>query len=161
MGTLELEGTTKRIEAIVTDEPGLRATDLARRVGVHPSTADYHLHKLARHGRVIRERVGRQVRHYPQGTGWCPRSREIHASLTDTGRLALRVALEKGAVSRRALTGSGASRAAARWAIEVLERAQVLERVAWGVYVLVEEVVPCARAALEAVPCRGCNPGLG
>lgn len=160
MRTLELEGTTARIETIVADEPGLRATDLARRVGIHPSTADYHLHKLARDGRVTRQRAGRQIRHYPNGRGWCPRGREIHARLTDTAQHALQVALDKGAVSRRALTRAGASRSAARWAIEVLEDAQVLDRVAWGVYVLVEGVEACARAALRERPCRGCNPGL-
>ncbi len=160
MRTLELEGTTARIESMVADEPGLRASDLARRAGIHPSTADYHLHKLARGGRITRERAGRQIRHYPNGTGWCPQARAIHARLTDTGRHALQVALDKGAVSRRALTAAGASRSAARWAIEVLEEADVLDRVAWGVYVLVDGLTSCARAALRERPCRGCNPGL-
>lgn len=160
MGTLTLEGTTARILETVERRPGLRVTDLAQRVGVHPSTADYHLHKLVKKGQIARERVGRQVHHYPVGTGWCPRARRIHACTTETARRALQIAVTKGVISRRALTTGGASRSAARWAIKVLEEAGALEKMAWGVYVLVDGIEACARAALHGRPCQGCNPAL-
>lgn len=138
-------------------EPGLRPTDVARTYGVHPSTAEYHLRVLERRGQVARVEVGRQLHHYPAGQGWCRRARAIHARLTRAARALLWIALDRAVFPRKAIVDAGHSASAVRWAIGQLEEIGVVEKLAWGVYELVEGVEPCVRAALDERPCTACN----
>lgn len=137
--------------------PGLRPSDVARRFGVHPSTAEYHLRRLARQGTVVRVRAGRELHHYPAGEGWCQRSRAAHARLTEAGRGLLKLGLDRGVFPRQAIVNRGHSASAVRWAIDRFQEVGILERMAWGVYEVPEDVHACVRAALSEVPCEGCN----
>lgn len=141
----------------LVENPGARPSDVADRFGIHPSTADYHLRRLADEGAIVRERVGRQLHHYPLGEGWCEDSRAMHARLTPAGRALVRLALDRGVVSRRAVVGRGFSRSATRWALERMREAGLLERAGWGIYELAEGTLECAAAALREEACPRCN----
>ncbi len=160
MASTELAGNRARIRQLIHREPGLRISDVAQRLGVHPSTAEYHLRQLVRAGIVTVHRDKRQVHHYPTGRGWCQRAQAIHAACTEAARRGLELALEAQVVSQKALVDEGVSRSATRWAIEVLVEAGGLEKVAWGVYMVPAEHRACAQAALDELPCQACNPDL-
>lgn len=52
---------------IIHRSPGLSVRDIARRIGLDESSADYHLHQLERAGLIVRRRRGRALAHYPPG----------------------------------------------------------------------------------------------
>lgn len=133
--------------------------ELARAARVHPTTAAYHLQKLERAGLLVREEAGRRVLYYPRGQGWCAVARRTHGRLTDAARTALEAAIGGRPFARRWLEEQGITRSAARYALEQLTKAGVVERAGWGIYVLVEGRGPCARAALEERACRRCALG--
>lgn len=145
------------IRTWLTDEPGARPSDVAEAFEIHPSTADYHLRQLCRSGAIVREKVGRQLHHYPQGEGWCEASRAVHARLTPAGRALVQRLLDKGIVSRRAIVDRGFSRSATRWALEQMLDVGLVERAGWGLYEVGEVEPACAVAALREQPCSGCN----
>lgn len=146
-----------RIAEHLNEHPGQRPSDVARAFDVHPSTAEYHLRRLVREGHVARVRAGRELHHYPTGTGLCPAAREIHARLTPAGRRVVQVGLEEGIFARKAVLGEDVSASAARWAMQRLEEAGVLERLAWGVYRVAPQRRGCAKAALREEACVTCN----
>lgn len=153
------EGGVERARIVerLREDPGLRPSDLARDFEVHPSTAEYHLRRLARQERITRVRVGRQLHHYVIGDGLCRRGRRLHARLTDAGRGLLRLAVDRRVVARQDVVERGFSPSAVRWAIDRFTELDVLERLAWGVYELADGWAPCAVAALREAPCTGCN----
>lgn len=55
------------IVAAVRREPGMSVQGVARALGVDPSTADYHLRRLARAGALVRRRRGRELAHFVPG----------------------------------------------------------------------------------------------
>lgn len=146
-----------RIVQHLRAEPGLRPSDLARAFDVHPSTAEYHLRRLAEEDRVARVRVGRELHHYVTGDGLCRRGRQVHARLTDAGRALLREALDRRVVPRQAVVERGFTASAVRWAIDRLTDVGALERLAWGVYELQEGWQGCVLAALREDACGRCN----
>lgn len=156
-GEADHVGTRARIVETLRESPGLGPSEVAEREGMHPSTADYHLRRLAREGRVTRVRSGRELHHYPVGEGWCKRSRIVHARLTDAGRAVLRLGLDRGVFPRRAIVEQGFSASAVRWALELLGEVGVVERLAWGVYELPSRWQGCVVAALRERPCTVCN----
>lgn len=145
------------IRAWLIEEPGARPSDVAEAFGIHPSTADYHLRQLCRSGAVVREKVGRQLHHYPQGEGWCEGSRAVHARLTPAGRALVQQLLDKGIVSRRAIVGRGFSRSATRWALDQMLEAGLVEKTGWGLYEVGDVDPACAVAALRERACSACN----
>jgi predicted transcriptional regulator len=153
------DGTSKReaVFDVVCSSPGAGPSDVADELGLHPSTAEYHLRRLDENGRVVLETVGRRRCFYPEGEGWCRCSRAAHARLTQAGRTMLRAALDRGLVSRRQVVSRGHSRSAVRWALKQLREIGVLERDGWGIYVLDEDKRDCALAALNERPCAACN----
>lgn len=153
------EGGVQRASIVerLRETPGLRPSDLARVFDVHPSTAEYHLRRLAREDRITRERVGRELYHYVIGDGLCRRGRKVHARLTEAGRGLLRLAVDRRVVARQAVVERGFSSSAVRWAIDRFIELGALERLAWGVYEMVDDWTPCTVAALREAPCTGCN----
>lgn len=145
------------IHAWLIDEPGAQPSDVTEAFDVHPSTADYHLRRLLREGRVVQEQVGRQRHHYPQGEGWCRDARAVHARLTPAGRALVERWLDRGLVSRRAIVACGFSRSATRWALDQMLEAGLVERTGWGLYEDGEVDRACALAALREHPCSACN----
>lgn len=150
-----------RVIEHLREQPGARPSDVARVFDVHPSTAEYHLRRLEREGRVIRVQVGRQLHHYAAGQGLCCTSREVHARLTPAGQRILEIGLERGIFPRQAIVGGAFTSSAVRWALDQLSEAGVVERLAWGVYQLVDESRSCVRSALAETSCRGCNDAGG
>jgi len=149
-----------RLVEHLREAPGQRPSDVARDFDVHPSTAEYHLRRLAEADRVARVRVGRELHHYVTGDGLCRRGREVHARLTDAGRAMLRAALDRRVVPRQAVVERGFTSSAVRWAIDRLTDVGALDRLAWGVYELGEDWRDCVLAALREAACGGCNePG--
>lgn len=65
--TLE-QGTRQRIFAALRERPGLLAAEAARAAGVDPTTAGYHLHRLAKEGLVVGEGPAGRVRYFAAGT---------------------------------------------------------------------------------------------
>lgn len=147
----------ERIVEHLRTSPGQRAADVARVFDVHPSTAEYHLRRLARKGHVARVRAGRDIHHYPTGEGFCQRAREVHARLTEAGRGLLRLGLDRTVFPRQAIVERGFSASAVRWAIDRFLDAGVIERLAWGIYELPSAWHPCVVAALREAPCTSCN----
>lgn len=80
-------------------EPGLSTRAVARGVDLEESTAAYHLHRLARAGIVVPERVGRVVAHYPNG--WGDGVARKHRALSAEARAVLAV-LKKDRLPMRA-----------------------------------------------------------
>lgn len=138
------------------EEPGLRPADIARVFGVHPSTAEYHLRRLDRVGRVARVRVGRELHHYVVGEGICRKGREVHARLTPAGRAVLRFGLDRRVFPRGCVVDLGFSSSAVRWAIDRFEALGVVERLAWGVYELAAGWRGCVASALREEACSRC-----
>lgn len=130
---------------------------MAEAFEIHPSTAEYHLRRMLEEGAVVRERVGRQLHHYPQGEGWCEGSRAVHARLTPAGRALVERLLDKGIVSRRAIVARGFSRSATRWALDQMLESGVVQRGGWGLYERGDVETACAVAALRERPCSACN----
>lgn len=147
----------EEIRAWLIEEPGARPSDAAEAFDVHPSTAEYHLRQLRSEGLVVRERVGRELHHYPQGEGWCAEARAVHARLTPAGRALVERLLDRGFVSRRAIVERGHSRSATRWALDQMRGAGLVERAGWGLYEPGEIELACAVAALREEPCTACN----
>ena len=52
------QATREKLHAALAQEPGLPAAALARRVGIDPSTALYHLRRLKQEGLAVEERGG-------------------------------------------------------------------------------------------------------
>jgi DNA-binding MarR family transcriptional regulator len=149
--------TREEIKAWLNEDPGARPSDVADAFDLHPSTADYHLRRLAERGAIVRERVGRELHHYPHGEGWCQDARAVHARLTAAGRAVIERLLDRGLVSRRAIVARGHSRSATRWAIDKMSEAGVIERAGWGIYEQGSVDLDCATAALREEPCPACN----
>lgn len=146
-----------RIVDHLRQHPGLRPSDVARVFSIHPSTAEYHLRRLTEEGRVARVPAGRELHHYPTGTGFCKAAREVHARLTPAAERVLEVALERSVFPRKTVVEEGLSSSAVRWAIDRMDEAGAIERLAWGVYRLVPGRAGCIRAALETSRCASCN----
>lgn len=157
MGDVERIVDRSRVREHLSKNPGQRPSDVAQAFGVHPSTADYHLRRLEAEGAIVRVQVGRELHHYPAGSGWCQESRRIHARLTPAGRAMVRILLDRGMVSRRAVVSRGYSRSATRWALEQLKDVGLVQRAGWGIYEPDDERMSCAVAALREQPCRSCN----
>jgi predicted ArsR family transcriptional regulator len=54
----------ERVVALLTEFPGMTIRQLAKPLGSSHATATYHLSLLVRKGMLVRERDGREVRHY-------------------------------------------------------------------------------------------------
>lgn len=147
----------ERIRGWLRESPGARPSDVAEAFSIHPSTADYHLRRMADEGTIVRERVGRQLHHYPHGDGWCKDARAVHARLTPAGRALVKQLLDRGIVSRRAVVEHGFSRSATRWAIDQMQEAGVIQRAGWGIYEPGDVEQACAVAALREEACTECN----
>lgn len=151
------ETSDVRLLALIHSHPGITTRTLADRLGIHPTTAEYHLRRLAREGRINRAMVRNQGRHYAAGSGLCARARAVHAALTPETRRVLEHLAEHGRIAPRQLIAWGLTRAQVRWCFEVLGRAGAVVRDRPGVYVLVEEERPCILAALGERACRRCH----
>lgn len=58
-------GTRVRIHELLAEEPGLIVAEIARRLDIHYTTAEYHLEILAEHDLVVRKRSGGKERVFP------------------------------------------------------------------------------------------------
>lgn len=118
-------------------EPGLSTRHVARAVDVPEATAAYHLHRLARAGELVTERVGRIAAHYPNGWG-DERARRIAALSADArGVLAALKEAERPLRPVDVERITGLSRGAARWALETLAREGLARRLAAGKFEVV------------------------
>lgn len=65
----QLSEAQARVLALVTEFPGMTIRQLTKPVGSSHATVTYHLMALARKGLLVRERDGREVRHYVSHEG--------------------------------------------------------------------------------------------
>ena len=146
------------ILALLDAQPGLRAPAIARRLGVHTSTAAYHLARLERRRLVVRERVGPATAYFRMGAGLCRTARRVRARLTPASRSALQLAVRGGLVTPRAIREAGHSRSATRHALALLTRSGALLRVDRGLYAPEPRRRACLRAAIDGARCAACTP---
>lgn len=146
------------LEAAVRARPGVDSSTLARSAGVNPSTADYHLRRLVRAGRVHRVRVGRVVAHYAAGSGHCPLLRRAiplvaNASAMRDAVEAMKAAGEHGVRPSQAARDKGVRISAMRYALVAAEQAGLAERAGFGRYRLAVAAEACAERAVERGVC--------
>lgn len=124
--------TRQQIVRLLWREPGLSTRGIARAVDLDESTAGYHLHRLAKEGEIVVERVGRIAAHYPNG--WGDEKARRYAALSADARVALAVLKESPGphravdVERR----TGLTRLRARAALELAARLGLARRVGLG-----------------------------
>lgn len=146
--------TQARVLAVVTARAGRQTSEVATGAGIDESTADYHLRRLAKEGRILSERVGRGRCWFPAARGFCPvlrraipaldrpEARAVAAALTDAPRSASQVS-----------QASGVPVPTVRWVAGVLEDALLLQRSRAGFLMLREGAEPCRGKAARAEGC--------
>ena len=118
-------------------EPGLSTRAVARAVDLDESTAGYHLHRLARAGEIVVERVGRIAAHYPNG--WGDAAARKYAALSAEARIVLAVLREEAMPLRPvdAARRAGIPVSAARHALTLAVRLGLARRPRQGRYEVV------------------------
>lgn len=136
------------------ETPGASTTMVAARVGTNASTADYHLRRLQKEGKVRAQPGGREVAWFLNGCGLCPVVRGLvpalrHAPLAATLRALGEVPAHAPWIAQQAGIDAGQ----ARWAAAKLVAAGVAARTPGGKVRLAEGASLCVRKALAAEPC--------
>ena len=150
-----MDGLRERLLQVVTELPGAHTRQAAAAVGVPESSADYHLRRLVKEGKLLSEFSGRTRHWYARGCGLCPVLRRAVPMLRREEARACAAALDETPATAIALaTRAGVTLGTARWTASVLHEARLLARVRNGRVAL----RPGARTCLEkAVRAERCN----
>lgn len=142
------------IESYVERNPGLNTRAIATGVGVCDSTADYHLRRLGKEGRVGLERQGRDLTWWRAGCGYCPVLRKAIPAFRREGVAEAARALDLTPTTAAELaTRAGLGIGVARWASNVLVQAGLARRSVRGRILLVEGAQRCVQMAEGATRC--------
>lgn len=138
---------TARPQAVldaVAARPGASVQELADALGVDHSTAEYHLHRLERAGRVRAVRAGRVRAHYASGAPYCPYLRVLLPQFRAAEDLALLRALAAGEARALDLArATGRDVPGVRWLLEKAARAGVVESPRYGAWRVRAACAPC------------------
>lgn len=131
---------------VVEARPGIHIREVARELGVHEATADYHLRRLWRANLVRRERCGRVVAHYASGCG-LSRTERAFLRLTPAGRRVLsELAAAVGPLRAADLArATGERPGCVRYALDRALRLDLVRVVGFGKF----EVAPDVRPGLR------------
>jgi DNA-binding transcriptional ArsR family regulator len=150
--------TVERILDFLALQPGASTQAIGRAVGISPSSAEYHLHRLERAGRVSRQRGGGKVANFLRAHGLSPMQRRL-LLLSPEQRAVFDALLEteRPVTATSAALSTGLPIVAARWAFHVLVLHGLARRSKHGRVALVEE----ARAAVSATMTPRARVGAG
>jgi predicted transcriptional regulator len=128
--------TRQRVLAILLVQPGANASDVARALRSDPSTAAYHLRRLALERLIVADGPPRRKRYFLAGSR-APHEREQVIAQRSGGDVLAAVREAPGLHKTRLAQRLSISRGAASWHLATLERAGLvrLERRASGVHV--------------------------
>lgn len=147
-------GPRARIADLLEAEPGASTRKVALALAMDDSTADYHLRRLRREGRVQVQRQGRETCWFNAHAGLCPVLRRVIPAMRRTETLRVALALED---SPRPATHvaerSGVPLGQVRWALGVLERSGLVARTSRGRVQLAEGAAVCVGKAVQATRC--------
>jgi|GEM_PF-2281732 len=117
----------------ITHDPGVGATDLARRTDIGWGTVVYHLTVLERNGLVSSLVDGRHRRFFPVGTIDFSRRGQLAVLKNErTKALYLRIAQDPGIIQEALAANVGLTRPAAIWHLQRLEGSGLVGRVRKG-----------------------------
>lgn len=143
-----------RIAALLESEPGASTQKVARALALDASTADYHLRRLRREGRVQVQRQGREICWFNTHQGLCPVLRQVIPAVKRPETMRVALALEEGPRSAAFLAErSGVPLGQVRWALEILARAGLVTRSERGRVQLAEGAAVCVGKALQGKRC--------
>lgn len=150
----ENEGLRERMLDALAAAPGVCTRDVARRVGVAESTADYHLRRLARSGLAAAHWSGRTRRWYATAGGFCPVLKRAIPEMRRAETLLVARALSSTPVSAPQLAErAGVPEGTVRWVTAVLQRTFVLAKTQGGRVYLREGAERCLEMAASASRC--------
>lgn len=150
----ETDATRARLVRFLMAHPGPSTRRVAAELGVDESTADYHLRRLLRRGKVVPQRVGRELVWYVNGSGFCP---VLRAALPHLRRESVRRVAQ--ALERAPRTAGEVALAAGvrvgevRWASQALEGAGLAARSPNGRIMLREGASICVEKGCAQSPC--------
>lgn len=144
----------ERIHDLLRRQPGLSTRQVARLSAVNESTADYHLRRLRRAGRVTEERVGRERLWYAAGCGLCPvLRRAVPAFRREEVALVARVLSDRPLTVRTLAEATGLDVGPARWAAHVLGESGILVKSGRGLLLLADGGEVCVQKAIQGERC--------
>lgn len=149
-----MDGLRQRLLCVVTDVPGANTRQAASIVGVHESSADYHLRSLAKEGHLSSEFNGRTRHWYARSCGLCPvLKRAIPALRREEARALAGVLGETPLTAVEAAARAGLSVGTARWAAGVLQAASLVARSSSGRLTLRQGARTCIAKAASGERC--------
>lgn len=152
--TGENEGLRERVLSALIALPGGSTRDLARRVGIAESTADYHLRRLAKLGLASPQFAGRTRRWYATAGGFCPVLKLAIPELRRVETVAVARALSSMPVTARGLAErSGVPDGTVRWVTAVLQRTFLLAKTRGGRVQLRDGAERCLDLAIATARC--------
>lgn len=144
-----------RIAAIVQAAPGSNTRTIAQQLALDASTADYHLRRLLKEGKVVQQRQGRELCWFSSRATPCPVVRRLVVAFRREETRAVARALEedlpKSSLSLAEETGIERQRV--RWAMGVLTDIGIAERTRSGRVLLAEGASTCLAKGLSGEPC--------
>ena len=148
------DGPRARIAALLESEPGASTHKVARALAMDDSTADYHLRRLHREGRVQVQRQGREACWFNAHMGLCPVLRRVIPAVRRAETMRVALALEE---SPRPATWiaerAGVPVGQVRWALGVLEKSGLVTRTSQGRVQLSDGASVCVGKAMRATRC--------
>lgn len=148
------EPSYARVLSVVAQTPGESTRSIAASVGLNESTADYHLRRLAKDGKVVAEASARERRWYPAGRGWCPVLRRAMPEMRRGEAMDVAMALTSTPVTSNQLArASRVSVGQVRWIATRLEGTLILQKSRAGYLSLREEADICRDKAILGEPC--------
>lgn len=149
-----LANDPERIPRLLARAPGLSTRGVARALEVDESTADYHLRRLRKRGRVVAQPLGRELCWYASDNGLCPvLKRAVPPMRRDEVARVARALDEVPATAAALAERAGVGVGAARWAAGILVCAGVARKTASGRVALRDGAATCVVAALSGERC--------
>ncbi len=153
-----------RIEQVLSNQPGTSTRGVARAASIDESTADYHLRRLRRSGRVSVERSGRELAWFLASRAFCPVLKGAIPAISRESVAAVARALDTRPRTAADLARrSGRTMGEVRWAALRLREAGLAARTASGRVYLPADKEICMGRALSRSPCDlwgRCAPSL-
>lgn len=135
--------------------PGASVQEVAAALDVDHSTAEYHLHRLLREGRVRAVRAGRVRAHYASGTPLCPFLREVTPKFRSEGDRRALAAMAAGGTWRATdlPAAGGLSLPEARWFLQKAAEEGLLQREGHGRWSVAPACAPCVAHLTGGTAC--------
>ncbi|HWG90345.1 MAG TPA: helix-turn-helix domain-containing protein [Candidatus Thermoplasmatota archaeon] len=147
-------GTQQRVLDLVRERPGISVQEVAKALALDHSTAEYHLHRLARAELLRAVRVGRVRAHYAAGAPLCPFLRAVAPGFDAEDRAALRLLTLAPWTAPELAAATGRPVPAARWLLEKARRASLVAQAGHGKYQVAPECGPCVLHLASGTVCN-------